>query len=557
MILRFLLLSLTIFGWSQAFPLSASSQPQRRPAVLPADDDEAEQDPIAVLVHHTETCLIHRGTPKALDSLAKLAELCQQRIPYQFETSSSTTNDDDDDSSRIICHLPNLIPPDLVQEFLQQLAHMESQGWWSQNPDSVDGLPSLHLNLISGGKPMISDQKRKHNNLDDFEQGIDTLTNLIKGPIYDTLLPQVHALLGDDSIEVSDVFVRRYGQDVVEGATRQGISAHYDVFSRATSVIALDDTAAQGTNGLYTTYIHDKTNKNHRSTAAVSFPFGQTSNHASLRRFFPLAKGDGVVHTFDVLHGVDVESGIDRSSLIIWFVSSSRASPNDNSGQNGDQSKEQTPWWLVERINELEKNQQVDEVVPFVLASALSSMDESEDKKRLTTANDETLSDTSLYLQSAQQGNSFALTRMGSLCEEQALSEDELKQTSRVLDDSLRAVHELPLPIVDSGSKEEESLSKQLAKRFWYEGAIRGNPLAQHALADELMMEASVNGNEELRILAATLFALAAQQGSQQSIDALSRVVQYDLEARQVQSEEEFLASPIVQIARAALVQEE
>jgi hypothetical protein len=34
----------------------------------------------------------------------------------------------------------------------------------------------------------------------------------------------------------------------------------------------------------------------------------QVLNHAALRRFFPLACGDGVVHTWDVIHGVDVEN---------------------------------------------------------------------------------------------------------------------------------------------------------------------------------------------------------------------------------------------------------
>ena len=102
------------------------------------------------------------------------------------------------------------------------------------------------------------------------------------------------------------MFLRRYGQDIggQNDLSRNGISAHYDVFSKVTAVIALDDVAADGRNGLFTTSTDDK---------------GQTSNHKSLRRFFPLQKGDCVIHTWDVLHGVDVKPGLDRTSLIVWF----------------------------------------------------------------------------------------------------------------------------------------------------------------------------------------------------------------------------------------------
>ena len=46
------------------------------------------------------------------------------------------------------------------------------------------------------------------------------------------------------------------------------------------------------------------------------------SSHAVLKQFFPLQTGDGVIHSFDVLHGVDMDPSIDlsRTSLIIWFV---------------------------------------------------------------------------------------------------------------------------------------------------------------------------------------------------------------------------------------------
>jgi hypothetical protein len=71
-------------------------------------------------------------------------------------------------------------------------------------------------------------------------------------------------------------------------------------------VIALDSSASSGSSGLYTIKPESK----------------RPSNHAALRQFFPLDVGDGVLHSFDILHGVDVDKrlGTERTSLIIWFV---------------------------------------------------------------------------------------------------------------------------------------------------------------------------------------------------------------------------------------------
>ena len=92
-----------------------------------------------------------------------------------------------------------------------------------------------------------------------------------------------------------------------------------------------------------------------------------------------------------------------------------------------------------------------------------------------------------------------------------------------------------------------------IGRRFWFEGAVRGNPLAQQSLADCLMEEAAQTGDEDTRLLASILFAIAAQQGNDEAIEALSRVVQFDLSRRGVQSEEDFMASPVVQVAQAAM----
>ena len=101
------------------------------------------------------------------------------------------------------------------------------------------------------------------------------------------------------------MFCRRYG-----GRTeRWGISEHYDITARLTCVVALDDCAASGTQGLYT--------------------LPPRNYHTSERRYFPLSAGDAVLHAWDVLHGVSIEPEQERASLIVWFSEGDDATPRD------------------------------------------------------------------------------------------------------------------------------------------------------------------------------------------------------------------------------------
>jgi TPR repeat protein len=220
--------------------------------------------------------------------------------------------------------------------------------------------------------------------------------------------------------------------------------------------------------------------------------------------------------------------------LIVWFTQE-------------DCEGEQTmisPWLL--------QDSRKDDVADFVLASAISSASESGfDPDVLERELKDYPSEIELYLRSAERGNTFALCLMGSLIEEKALDDSLLHKATRVLD-KLCDASSLPEPlrkISQIGGKKESFL----AMRFWFEGALRGNPLAQRALADELMVYASESGEEGARILAAVLFGLAGQQGDEEASKALSRVVEFDLASRNVKDEQGFLASPVVQTAKAAL----
>jgi hypothetical protein len=151
-----------------------------------------------------------------------------------------------------------------------------------------------------------------------------------------------------------------------------------------------------------------------------------------------------------------------------------------------------------------------------------------------------------LYLESASRDNTFALTRLGSLCEDNMLDEE---MTSRARDLVCRLRPDFQLPKVLRQSEDNDGptsmSSMDLAKRFWFEGAVRGNPLAQIALGDEILFEASESGEADALLLAAVLFGLAAQQGNEQAMGSLKRVLEFDVAFS-------LNPSPVVQVAEAA-----
>jgi hypothetical protein len=470
---------------------------------------------------NTRTAIENAGSSRALKALAELRRLCSERQAYNFEDREINME------GSAVVPLRQVLPPNVTEGFLRQVHFMEENGWMSTNPDSVDGLPSLHLNLISQGKPLFHPDDKE---VDNFQRGIQGLVSLVQPHIYHELLPSVQKIMNSSDIVVSDVFLRRYGQDISSGATRHGISAHYDVYAKVTAVIALDNVAAEGKNGLYTT-----------DTRA-----GETSNHASLRRFFPLHSGDGVVHTWDILHGVDVQPGLDRTSLVVWF--STKETLRTSAPELNDTSV--SPW--------LSNHPCVSSngVVQFVLASAMESAVrdvDGIDTVHATSMYQEQPKETlhcshyhQLYLRSAAKMNAFALTRVGTLCQEKMLSSELIKE-AEVITRTFRIPPATARPLL----RDARSIHERLARQFWLEGALRGNPLAQIALGDEAMELSVVSNDANLRLLAATLFSLAAQQGVDSATDAVSRVVEY--EAALSESAEEFLASDVLGVAHAAV----
>jgi len=421
-----------------------------------------------------------------------------------------------------VSRLPGILPSGAVNDVMEIVGYVKSRDWLSDNPDSVDGLPSLHLNLIARGRPVFErdddpdDDPENHpgDDLGDhtdivaegvgmlsFPRCITRMTDILRPHLYDTLLPAVREISNSRTVVISDVFLRNYGTkeegvgrrtllrddndddvsdaevvdvgddvngddnvDVVKGAAsapaaRFVLSPHYDVTAYATCVIALDSTASTGRNGLYVVPRRRSTSlppggvgggdgvdengigSSGNPPAASSASVG----HAALRRFFALEGGDGVAHSYDVLHGVDVDPdlGNERTSLIVWFTDNDDGGgrddddDDDDGGDNGGRGGASTGTpssWLVDPDND---------VGEFVLGLAIensSSRGGERDAKTTTTtpaAGDHhaevTADPYSLYLSSARTGNVYAISAIAQMCSDGLVPESQYDAISDIL----------------------------------------------------------------------------------------------------------------------------
>ena len=269
------------------------------------------------------------------------------------------------------------------------------------------------------------------------------------------------------------------------------------------------------------------------------------------------------MHTWDVLHGVDVLPGMDRTSLIVWFTTST--AEEDDDSDSGDDTKFVSPW-LLDDTSRIE----TDAVTQFVLASALESVkdiDKDNDNGHQEAASSLSSSYNSqeLYLMSAAQQNTFALSRLGSLCETDAWASPNVRAQAQDLLEQLSPLDHLPAPMREAFLHDYIPEHQSMAWRFWFQAARRGNPQAQVALADDLMAHATSldiddeqrqqrRQSDEARLLAAVLFGLAAQQGLDDALERLTRVVGMEMTYKQIETQDDFLNSQVVQTAQAATV---
>ena len=315
-------------------------------------------------------------------------------------------------------------------------------------------------------------------------------------------------------------------------ATRYGLSTHYDVTAYATCVMTLDSTASTGRNGLY--------------TILPTEGMGSSISHAALRTFFPLETGDGVVHTYDVLHGVDVDPELNRarSSLIVWFTDGKTEDDIDKYRETEQQQQTLNQPWLLNPT---------DDIGEFVLGLASESAVE-EDSSHLMLKN--AVDQYSLYLSSAKRGNIFAMSSLAQiLCDDDRIPQSEYENMYNVL--KLRDENNpfLPNEAVLANDDGDGSCKEAL----WYHAAIQGgHRVAQISLADAIMLQYMANKDgmnpaeqESMLLMATTLFTMALVQGSAEtrgSLESLMGVECNRLSDMGVEvPSDEFHASPVIQ----------
>jgi hypothetical protein len=259
------------------------------------------------------------------------------------------------------------------------------------------------------------------------------------------------------------------------------------------------------------------------------------SNHAALRQFFPLEKGDGVVHTFDVLHGVDVDPKLNcsRTSLIVWLTDhGNNVKSKDDSTTTRDSPQQP---WLQNPSNHVQE---------FILALASEcnhdqTPDNHKDEDRVTMTKN-SVDPLSLSISSASQGNIFAMTQLGQMCDDEVVPPNNLENIQYLLE-NLDPTNPF-LPKATWNPTVEQS--KIMARALWYHAAIHGgNRVAQISLADEIMLEymsqkkgailcnTPSTSNQQMEedadrllLMASTLFTMALFQGYDSS-DALFRIM--------------------------------
>lgn len=184
----------------------------------------------------------------------------------------------------------HLLPALLSHEEVAALhdAASRSNSFDSSEPDTVDKEATFSMNVLEDGESMPAAAE---------------VAAIIAPIIEERLLPYVRAKFGCADACIGDVLLRRY-----RPGERTTLNLHYDIQAFATAIIPLStqrDAACGSPSAGYTGGL-----------------FVQGGASASSRRLvrFP-ALGDVLVHQFDLMHGVEVESGA-RYALAVWFYGS-------------------------------------------------------------------------------------------------------------------------------------------------------------------------------------------------------------------------------------------
>lgn len=187
-----------------------------------------------------------------------------------------------------IWRVREMLSPERAQSFL---SHLNDDSLFNKDADSVDGKPTDEMILLRDGK-----------------LAPPTRTEIIPllwhaQQVFEQVSAYVRQKLNCPKCEVCTSLVRKYGN----GSVRQGVLMHFDEKALATAIISLDH--------------------------SDDYEGGLVVKSPSLAlRLATLEQGDLILHSYDLLHAVDIRKGT-RRSLIMWISSDSASC-----------RKQSTPW---------------------------------------------------------------------------------------------------------------------------------------------------------------------------------------------------------------------
>ena len=392
-------------------------------------------------------------------------------------------DDNADTASRELHLLQSLLRADEVRQVLAAVA--ECSGSFENDLDTVDEQPTFLWRVVDGGEIVE-----------------ETLHAALKPLLYERLLPYVQGKYGCSSACVADVLIRRYLPD-----ERRRLESHFDVSSFATAIVSLSD-ASDYEGGFYV----------------------QVVPGVPSRRFVDLESGDGVVHQFDLMHGVHVPSG-SRYSLIVWFSDSSASL-----------DKGQAPW--VKR-----GAQRGNAEAMFILGGF-------HERGEFGHAVDSRLS-TYWLRQAAGLGQPSAQARLGTMLSGGEIGAEEMLEIEKELCETAESGHHEPDGAGgEENAKEEEQRSRpdevksssqgeRLAVALQRRASAQGHPMAQFLLGRAYRRGEGVAADQEA---AQVWLRLAEAQGSDEvAAAALAKDELDEMNAQESLASEWAKLSPVEQ----------
>ena len=176
---------------------------------------------------------------------------------------------------------------------------------FDEDLDSVDGMSTFefyiysHNNVFPSESRILGTSKKIRENV---RSKLRKITDVITERVEDSVNLLYKDKCGDSPCQVCYSFVRRYVDS--ERTTHRD---HLDIKSLITVVFSLNRYGEDYVGGLYV-----------------------RSGGSSERHFVPLFPGQAVVHSSDVLHGVDVMKG-QRWSFIMWLANDEKCDPRHSS----------------------------------------------------------------------------------------------------------------------------------------------------------------------------------------------------------------------------------